>query len=73
MSEVYDYCYIIYVLVFIYLLGIVPSIFYLSIGLVVSPLSQIIRHHEKSEMNDLFISSVPIVQYIDVFHDAKYG
>lgn len=68
MSEVNDYCYITYVLVCIYLLGIVPSIFYLSIGLITSPLSQIIRRREKSEMNDLFITSVPIVQYIEVWN-----
>lgn len=66
MSEVYNYCYLIYVLVLIYLLGIMPSLFYLSIGLIASPLSQIVRRHEKSEMNDLFLTTVPIVQYIEV-------
>ena len=71
MSEVYDYCYLVYVLVLIYLLGIMPSIFYLSIGLIASPLSQIIRRRKKSEMNDLFLTTVPIVQYIEVFPSTQ--
>lgn len=71
MSEVYDYCYLIYVLVLIYLLGVMPSIFYLSIGLIASPLSQIIRRRKKSEMNDLFLTTVPIVQYIEVFPSTQ--
>ena len=66
MSEVEEYCYITYILVFIYILGILPSIFYLSIGFVAAPLSQIFRRQKKSEVEDVFTSSVPVVQYVNL-------
>ena len=75
-SEVYDYCFILYLfgiylewtyllLVFIYLIGIPTFILYSAIGMLSSPLSVLIAVKSPEKGPDLFASG-PVVQYIDV-------
>ncbi|KNB44317.1 hypothetical protein JH06_1972 [Blastocystis sp. subtype 4] len=62
-SEVADYGFVLYLLVFIFIIGIPTFLMYLSIGMLSNPLSMLLSH-KNANGPDLF-NTGPIVQYVE--------